>query len=62
MEHDHIATDSEAVQEYAVNAGQDNPERAWLLTSYDTWVRNPFYRGSAVPHPEEQCDTEGETA
>ncbi len=47
-----LATHSEAVQEFALNIGQDNIEQCWLLTSYDTWVRNPFYNGPIQPHPE----------
>lgn len=47
-----LATDSEAVQEFALNIGNENSDRCWLLTSYDTWVRNPFYTGPSQPHPE----------
>lgn len=35
-------------------AGQDNPERAWILSNFDTWHANPYYQGPAVDHPE--CD------
>lgn len=47
-----LATPSEAVAEYGRNAGRDNPDRAWLLHDWDVWVRNPFYVGPPVPHPE----------
>jgi hypothetical protein len=47
-----LATRSEAVAEYGRNAGREFPDRAWLLHDWDVWVRNPFYRGPAVPHPE----------
>ena len=30
----------------------DNPDRAWLLHDWDVWVKNPFYAGPPVPHPE----------
>lgn len=43
----------ESDREYARNAGMDDPDRAWILAPSDTWMRNPFYSGPAVPHPEE---------
>jgi hypothetical protein len=52
----HLATDGEAMQEYAHNIGGEYPDRAWLLTSYDVWVRNPAYVGPPVPHPEDYSD------
>ena len=48
----HLATPSEAAREYAWNVGADNPHRAWILTDYDSWEKNPFYHGEPVPHPE----------
>ncbi len=30
--------------------------KAWLLTSRDQWVANPYYSGPAVPHPEDYDD------
>ena len=48
-----LATMSDAVQEYTFAVGADNRQSAWILSQYDTWTRNPFYRGPAVPHPEE---------
>lgn len=41
-----------ACNEYAHNVGSERPQTAWILTDYDTWVANPFYTGSPVPHPE----------
>lgn len=52
MESDRLATPSEACREFARNVGGEQPERAWILTDYDTWERNPFYYGPSVPHPE----------
>ena len=49
----HLATPSEACKEYARNVGAEVPDRAWILTDYDTWERNPFYQGSPQPHPED---------
>lgn len=37
----------------ALARGQDNPDRAWVLTGADVWHRNPYYQGPPVPHPEE---------
>ena len=48
------ATEAEAVREFAENVGRDNPQQAWILSNYDTWESNPFYRGEPVPHPEEE--------
>lgn len=42
----------EAMREYAMNVGRDNPEAAWISTPFDTWEKNPFYRGEPQPHPE----------
>lgn len=49
---EHMATPAEAAREYARNAGADNPQKAWILTPWDTWEANPSYSGPAVPHPE----------
>ena len=48
----HLATDGEAMKEFARNVGVERSDTAWLLTSYDTWERNPFYTGPEVRHPE----------
>lgn len=53
-----LATVTEACREYARNAGMDDPDRAWILTPWDSWERNPFYRGPAVRHPEDYDDPE----
>jgi hypothetical protein len=50
---DRTATPDEAIREYALIAGREQPERAWLLTDYDSWVRNPVYVGPPVRHPED---------
>lgn len=49
----HIATPAEAVEEWRFNVGPDNQDRAWLLHDRDVWVRNPYYVGPPVPHPED---------
>lgn len=50
---DRCATESEACDEFARNVGRDDTTRAWILTPFDSWERNPFYRGPAVRHPED---------
>jgi hypothetical protein len=57
----HVATASEAVDEWRFNVGYDdrNIDKAWLLHDRDVWVKNPFYVGAPQPHPEdEQFDEE----
>ena len=52
------ATHDEAVSEWVRNCGSD-PTRIghqWLLTDYDTVVRNPHYTGPAQRHPDEPED------
>lgn len=50
---DFLATSTDAVREYAENVGRENRDRAWILSPYDTWERNPFYEGPPQPHPED---------
>jgi len=52
QEEDHLATPAEACREYARNVGEQHRDRAWILTDWDTWERNPYYHGPAQPHPE----------
>lgn len=53
-----LATNSEALAEYALNAGRENPGRQWILTPWDTWERNPAYAGPPQRHPEDDHDEE----
>lgn len=55
-EEDRCATEAEAMQEFARNAGDEFADRAWLLTSYDVWVRNPHYVGPPQRHPEDDSE------
>lgn len=52
-EEDRLATPAEACREHAENVGRDHADVAWILSPFDTWHRNPFYRGAPVPHPED---------
>jgi hypothetical protein len=49
-------TISDACQEYAWNAGEDCPDRPWILTPWDSWVPNPHYQGDHGTHPEDYID------
>lgn len=48
------ATMRDLLGDWARSVGDERPEVAWLLSDLDVWVRNPYYRGPAAPHPE--CD------
>jgi hypothetical protein len=41
-----------AVAQYASVYGEEDKERAWILSPFDTWEKNPHYTGPAVPDPE----------
>lgn len=43
----------EAIEEQRQIFGAENPDRQWILSSWDTWERNPFYHGPEQPHPED---------
>lgn len=43
----------DAVIQYVIAHGADDPARAWILSPFDTWHENPFYVGPAVRHPED---------
>lgn len=47
-----LATPAMAMAEHARNVGDLQPDRQWLLTDYDVWVRNPHYTGPDQGHPE----------
>jgi len=49
---EHVASEAEADREYVRNFGNDNPQRAWILSPRDVWYSNPAYTGIPVPHPE----------
>lgn len=47
-----VATPSSAVSEWVWIVGAEHTDRAWLLSNYDTWERNPHFLGTVPPHPE----------
>jgi hypothetical protein len=36
----------------------DDPEREWIITPWDIWMKNPFYTGKPGRHPEADDDWE----
>lgn len=54
-----MSFEQESVREYARNHGHMNPEQAWILSPLDSWEKNPWYHGPAVPHPESSDSDEG---
>ena len=58
---DNLARPNDALREYAYNAGADNLDSAWLSTDWDVWVKNPYYSGPEVPHPELDMEPEPDT-
>jgi len=45
-----------AVAQHAAAYGAEDTERAWILSPFDTWERNPFYQGPPVAHPEDDSE------
>jgi len=56
---DQVATHTDAMREYARNAGAEHPEQAWITTPWDVCMPNPHYTGPAKPHPESDGDDYG---
>jgi len=48
-----VSTSPSHVKEYARNVGAERPNQEWILTDYDSWERNPHYRGVPGRHPED---------
>ena len=43
----------EGIREQVQIFGQEQKDRQWILTSWDTYERNPYYKGPEQKHPEE---------
>ena len=53
-EYDYRApTHRELVDDYTLSHGEFETERAWILSPYDTWEPNPFYKGRPQKSPDE---------
>jgi hypothetical protein len=50
---DEMATWNDSYTEWRFNVGDMHPDKAWLLHDHDIWLRNPYYEGPPVPHPED---------
>lgn len=53
-----LASNSDAMREWARNVGKECLDSAWLLHDWDVWVQNPWYQGEIPPHPESDYDSE----
>lgn len=53
---DRMATEQDAVREWAYNFGATCPEKEWLASNYDTWERNPHFTGTPGRYPEDSED------
>ena len=54
-EYDQVATPRDAMREFAATVGSEDRYRneQWILTDYDVWVKNPYYRGPDQAHPDD---------
>jgi hypothetical protein len=41
-----------AIDQYASAYGEERPHVEYILSPYDTWLRNPYYTGAPGPHPD----------
>jgi hypothetical protein len=49
----------EALRQHAGAYGEERQDQEWLLSPFDTWEKNPWYRGEPGRHPEdydEECE------
>jgi len=52
----HYTSDAEWDAAEADDIGRANPHLAWVYTGRDICHANPYYKGPAVPHPEEEAE------
>lgn len=43
----------EAIQEQIQIFGAEQKNKQWILTSWDSWEKNPYYHGPDQKHPED---------
>ncbi len=48
----------EGIAEQVQIFGAEMPERQWILSGWDTWERNPYYKGEEQQHPEDDTPHE----
>ena len=51
---------AEALHQYADVYGLEDVDREWILSPFDSWMKNPHYTGTPGRHPEEDWDEEDE--
>ena len=44
---------TQAVRQYAYVYVEEDTDSEWILSPFDTWERNPHYRGEPGRHPED---------
>jgi len=42
------------MNQWADIEGEFHPDNQWLLSSADTWHKNPHYKGEPQPHPDDE--------
>ena len=42
------------MSQWADIEGEFHPDNQWLLSSADTWHKNPHYKGEPQPHPDDE--------
>lgn len=53
-DYDYPPTANELLRWEADSIGEHHPDREWVLTDYDVWMRNPHYTGVRTNgHPED---------
>jgi len=51
---------SEALHQYAGVYGEDRSDQEWILSPFDSWEKNPHYKGEPGRHPEDDHYDEDE--
>ncbi len=50
---------NEAIAEQVQIFGMEQKDSQWILTSWDTWEKNPYYHGPDQRHPEDDGNWDG---
>lgn len=54
QDENYTPTNDDLLRQFAGVHGEERQDQAWLLSDYDVWVANPYYKGPPEPHPESQ--------
>ena len=52
-EETNYGTEQDRVDQYTSVYGAERLDCQWILSPFDTWERNPYYRGPDQGHPED---------